>query len=149
MAARDSHLPHATRSGQHHIEVLLGLPVDGHAITRSTQKTWTKVCWDFLGFQPINQEAHKQLTGQRILISRLLKQVVDPLLPNDEEDELHKYAQCYILALLGDTIFGDKSSDRVHLMWIQQLEDLRNPEMYSWGSACLAWLYRELCRAKR
>ena len=25
--------------------------------------------------------------------------------------------------------------------------DLRNPEMYSWGSACLAWLYRELCRA--
>ncbi|KAL0007484.1 hypothetical protein SO802_008986 [Lithocarpus litseifolius] len=41
----------------------------------------------------------------------------------------------------------DKSGDRVHLMWVQQLEDLRNPRRYSWGSACLAWLYRELCRA--
>ncbi|XP_075658619.1 uncharacterized protein LOC142628393 [Castanea sativa] len=41
----------------------------------------------------------------------------------------------------------DKSGDRVHLMWVQQLEDLRNPRRYSWGTACLAWLYRELCRA--
>ena len=129
------------------VEVLLGLPVDGVAITGSTQKTWTEVCRDYLGFQPTNQEAHKQLTGQRILISRLLEQVAGPLPPNAEEDDMHKYARCYILALLGDTIFGDKSGDRVHLMWVQQLEDFRNPEKYSWGSAYLAWLYRELCRA--
>ena len=43
---------------------------------------------------------------------------------------MHKYARCYILVLLGDTIFGDKFGDRVHLMWVQQLEDLRNPEKY-------------------
>ena len=101
------------------VEVLLRLPVDGHAITGSMQKTWTEVCWDFLGFQPTNQEAHKQLIGQTILISQLLEQVAGPLLPNAEEDELHKYARCYILALLEDTIFGDKSGDRVHLMWVQ------------------------------
>ena len=100
------------------VEVLLGLLVDGHAITGSTQKTWTEVCGDYLRFQPTNQEAHKQLTGQRILISRLLEQVVGPFPPNAEEDELHKYARCYILALLGHTIFGDKSGDRVHLMWV-------------------------------
>ena len=142
------HMPHGEVSiTLQDVEVLLGLPVDGHAITGSTQKTWTEVCRDFLGFQPTNQEAHKQLTGQRILISRLLEQVVGPLPPNAKEDELHKYARCYILALLGNTIFGDKSGDRVHLMWVHQLEDLRNPEMYSWGSAFLAWLYRELCRA--
>ena len=41
----------------------------------------------------------------------------------------------------------DKSNDRLHLIWVQQLEDLRNPRRYSWGSACLTWLYRELCRA--
>ena len=38
------------------VEVILRLPIDGNAITRSTQKTWTEVCQDFLGFQPINQE---------------------------------------------------------------------------------------------
>ena len=76
-----------------------------------------------------------------------MEQVADPLPPNAEEDQLHKYARCYILALLGDTIFIDKSGDRVHLMWVQQLDDLRNPQRYNWGSACLAWLYQELCRA--
>nr|XP_023900921.1 serine/threonine-protein phosphatase 7 long form homolog [Quercus suber] len=29
----------------------------------------------------------------------------------------------------------------------EMLTDLCNPRQYSWGSACLAWLYRELCRA--
>ena len=91
------------------VEVLLGLPVNGDAITGSTQKTWVDVCWDFLGFQTINQDNHKQLTGQRILINRLLQQVANPLLPNAEEDQLHKYARCYILALLGDTILDRKS----------------------------------------
>ena len=93
------HMPHGEVSiTLQDVEVLLEPLVDG-AITGSTQKTWTEVCQDFLGFQPINQEPHKQLTGQRILISQLLEQVASPLPPNAEEDELHKYARCYILAL--------------------------------------------------
>ena len=44
------------------VEVLLGLPVDGDAITGSTQKEWENVCQEFLGFRHINQE-DKQLTG--------------------------------------------------------------------------------------
>ncbi|KAK9986427.1 hypothetical protein SO802_031378 [Lithocarpus litseifolius] len=97
------------------VEVLLRLPVDGDAVTGSTQKEWENVCDEFPGFQPINQE-HKQLNGQRILIKRLLEEIADPLPPNAKEDQLHKYARCYILALLGDTIFMDKSGDRLHLM---------------------------------
>ena len=136
------HMPHGEITiTLQDVEVLLGLPVDGAAITGSTQKTWTAVCQEFLGFQPLTQDQHKELHGQRILINRLLQQVAEPLPPNAEEDHLHRYTRCYILALLGDTIFMDKSGDRVHLMWVQQLEDLRNPRRYSWGSACLAWLY--------
>uniref|UniRef100_A0A7N2RB12 CRAL-TRIO domain-containing protein n=1 Tax=Quercus lobata TaxID=97700 RepID=A0A7N2RB12_QUELO len=44
------------------------------------------------------------------------REVANPLPPDAEEDQLHKYARCYILALLGDTIFMDKFGDRVHLM---------------------------------
>ncbi|KAL0004183.1 hypothetical protein SO802_011744 [Lithocarpus litseifolius] len=108
------------------VEVLLEFPVDGEAITRSTQKVWRDVCRDFLGFVLINDET-KQLTSQRIVIKQLLEQVAGPLPPNAKEDQLHKYTRCYILALLGDTIFMDKFDDRVHLMWVQQLEGLRNP----------------------
>ena len=81
------------------------------------------------------------------LIKKLLDKI-DQGLPDDAaEVDVHRYARCYILALLADTIFADKSGDRVHTMWLQMLRDLRNPPQYSWGSACLAWLYRELCRA--
>ena len=72
------------------VKVLLGHPVDGEAITRSTQKVWQDVCRDFLGFVPINDNT-KQLTSQRIVIKRLLEQVAGPLPPNAEEDQLHKY----------------------------------------------------------
>ena len=73
------------------VEVLLGLPVDGDAITGSTQKVWKNVCREFLGFEPLTQDQHKELTSQRILINRLLQQVAEPLLPNAEEDHLHRY----------------------------------------------------------
>ena len=39
----------------------------------------------------------------------------------------------------------DKSGVRVHLMFLEFLRNLRDPPQYSWGSGCLAWLYRELC----
>ena len=87
------------------------------------------------------------LKGQRIQINRLLEKVDQGLLDGAAEVVVHQYAWCYILALLGDTIFTDKSSDKVHTMWLQMLRDLRNPPRYNWGSTCLAWLYRELCKA--
>ena len=87
------------------------------------------------------------LQGQRIQINQLL-QKVDEGLPNGAaKDVVHQYARCYILAFLANTIFADKFGNRVHTMWLQMLRNLHNPPQYSWGSACLAWLYRELCRA--
>ena len=102
------------------MEVLPGLPVDGEAIIGSTQKEWRHVCRDFFGFELVNDDT-KVLIGQRIVIKRLLEQVAGPLPLNAKKDQFHKYARCYILALLGDTIFIDKSSDKVHLMGVQQL----------------------------
>ncbi|XP_075633622.1 serine/threonine-protein phosphatase 7 long form homolog [Castanea sativa] len=119
------HMPHGEVTiTLQDVEVLFELPVDGDAITGSTQKTWVDVCRDFHGFQPINQDNYKQLTGQRILINRLLEQVANPLPPNAEEDQLHKYSRCYILALLGDTIFMNKFGDRVHLMASEDISQI-------------------------
>ena len=44
----------------------------------------------------------------------------------------------------------DKSNvlgDRVHLMFLEFLRNLRDMPQYRWGNGCLAWLYRELCWA--
>ncbi|KAL5132789.1 Serine/threonine-protein phosphatase 7 long form [Glycine soja] len=41
----------------------------------------------------------------------------------------------------------DKTGNRVHLMCLTVLADLDRVRRYSWGSACLVTLYREMCRA--
>ena len=47
----------------------------------------------------------------------------------------------------GGSIFADKSISHVHLLWLQFLVDFDRAGEYSWGSAALSWLYREMCRA--
>ncbi|XP_075668550.1 serine/threonine-protein phosphatase 7 long form homolog [Castanea sativa] len=125
------------------MEVLLGIPIDGEAIVGTCALKWAVECQEMLGVVTNSVV----LKGQRIQIKKLLEKIDQGLPDGAEEVVVHQYARCYILALLGDTIFADKSGDRVHTMWLQMLRDLHNPPRYSWGSACLAWLYRELCRA--
>ena len=138
------HLPHGeTMITLQDVEVILGIPIDGEAIVGTTDLKWATECRSMLGINPTGTV----LKGQRILIKKLLEKI-DQGLPDDAaEVVVHQYARCYILALLANTIFTDKSGDRVHTMWLQMLRDLCNPLQYSWGSTYLAWLYRELCRA--
>ena len=108
-------------------EVILGIPIDGEAIVGTTDFTWADECRSMLGINP----TRTALKGQRILIKKLLDKI-DQGLPDDAAKvDVHQYARCYILALLADTIFADKSGDRVHMMWLQMLSDLRNPRQYS------------------
>ncbi|CAI0389131.1 unnamed protein product [Linum tenue] len=58
-------------------------------------------------------------------------------------------AQCYLLLLLGSTLFVDKSKDRVSA--VVNLF-VKRPDMlgeYAWGAGALAYLYRQLGIASR
>jgi hypothetical protein len=69
------------------------------------------------------------------------------VLPDDANKvTVQRYAQAYILELLGGSYFADKSGEKVHLMFLPFLEDFNAAGRYSWGSVALAWLYKELCR---
>ena len=128
------------------VEVIMGLPVEGEAMVGPSKRTWTDVCAEMLEIQ-ISNDPQTMLRGQRILIAAFVKRIRQPLPPDANEIQVHQYAHCYILALLGDMVFLDKSGDRVHLMWLEFMQNLRNPHKYSWGSAALSWLYRQLCNA--
>ncbi|MFQ6627311.1 hypothetical protein Gotur_005191 [Gossypium turneri] len=56
-------------------------------------------------------------------------------------------ARAYIMHIIGGEIMPDASNDKVHLMYLPLLANLSSVSSYSWGSAVLAVLYRELCRA--
>ncbi|XP_030931206.1 serine/threonine-protein phosphatase 7 long form homolog [Quercus lobata] len=144
------HLPHGEMLiTLEDVEVILGLPIDDEVLVGPTvveDGDWRQLCMELLGFGvPTND--NKTLVGQRIFINRLVKRIAEPLPHDATKIQIHQYARCYILVLLGDKIFMDKSGDRVHLMFLEFLWNLRDPPQYSWGNGYLVWLYRELCRA--
>ncbi|XP_052476337.1 serine/threonine-protein phosphatase 7 long form homolog [Gossypium raimondii] len=54
--------------------------------------------------------------------------------------------RAYIMHLIGGVLMSDANGSKVHLMYLPLLSNLHNTRSYSWGSAVLAMLYRELCR---
>ncbi|KAH1115145.1 hypothetical protein J1N35_008523 [Gossypium stocksii] len=69
--------------------------------------------------------------------------------PRDDSIDVERvrYAQAYILQILGGYLMPGKSQNLVHLMWLLKLIDFRVVGELSWGSALLSTLYREMCRA--
>ncbi|KAK9135433.1 hypothetical protein Syun_014763 [Stephania yunnanensis] len=124
------------------VQIILGLPVDGLPITGRVEQDYNALCLIQLGFPfPENNR-----TGGRIRIRQLSRWF--PNLPQDADDvEVQRYARAYILQLLGGTLFADKSNNLVHITYLQFLEDFEAAGQYSWGSATLAHLYRQLCLA--
>ena len=124
------------------IVVLVGLPIDGDAIIGHTHMDWRRICHDLLGGTP----GDRDIDGQRLHLNWLLDKF-STLPPDADEESIRCYCRAYILQLIGGCLFADKSNSKVHLMFLPFLKDFDTAGTYSWGSACLAWLYRELCRA--
>ncbi|XP_072058204.1 serine/threonine-protein phosphatase 7 long form homolog [Arachis hypogaea] len=62
---------------------------------------------------------------------------------------MQRYVKCHIMLLFDTNLFGDKSGTSVHWKFLPLLRDFGSIKQYSRGSACLAHLYRTLCRASR
>ncbi|XP_075667920.1 serine/threonine-protein phosphatase 7 long form homolog [Castanea sativa] len=113
------HLPHGEMTiTLQDMEDITGLPIEGEAMVGPTKRTWIEVCAEMLGIQ-IPNGSQIVLKGQRILILALVDQIRQPLPPNADEIQVHQYARCYILALLGDMVFLDRFGNRVHLIWLE------------------------------
>lgn len=126
------------------IAIQFGLPVDGKAVTGSLQHDWPLLCEDLLGVRP----PQPQLRGSRLSLPWLGSHFTKLPLEADEV-MIKRHTRAYIMQLIGGFLFADKSSTFVHLMFLPLLNDFEEAGQYSWGSACLAWLYRELCRASQ
>ncbi|XP_016704290.1 protein MAINTENANCE OF MERISTEMS-like [Gossypium hirsutum] len=70
-------------------------------------------------------------------------------LPNATEGELMCAARAYIMHIIGGVLMLSSNNNKVHIMYLPLLADLSNVRSYSWGSAVLAVLYRELCRTTK
>ncbi|KAL8100342.1 serine/threonine-protein phosphatase 7 long form homolog isoform X2 [Apium graveolens] len=131
------------------VSVLLGLRIDGDAVIGVTavDDGWANVIQHIFGANPVSPiPVASGLVGGRLKFSWLNS--VFHSLPDDASDgQLRQYTQSYLLQLIGGILFTDHSGGQVHCMYIHLIEDLERCGTLSWGSAVLAYLYRELCKS--
>nr|XP_025702998.1 serine/threonine-protein phosphatase 7 long form homolog [Arachis hypogaea] len=128
------------------VALILGLPTDGLPVTGMTMSSFPALeaeCLHQFGVAPSKSECRGcciKLTWLRDLKENI--QLTD-------EISIQRYVKCHIMLLIGTILFGDKSGAGVHWKFLPLLRDFASIGQYSWGSACLAHLYRVLCRASR
>ncbi|XP_016726577.1 protein MAIN-LIKE 1-like [Gossypium hirsutum] len=122
-----------------------GLPIDGSAVTGvSAIVEPAALCYSLLGASPDNNESNFS-----DLKFTWLKANFEHLSVNATEEELMCAARAYIMHIIGGVLMPNANNNRVHLQYLPLLADLCNVHLYSWGSAVLAILYRELCRTTK
>uniref|UniRef100_A0A2N9HZB3 Aminotransferase-like plant mobile domain-containing protein n=1 Tax=Fagus sylvatica TaxID=28930 RepID=A0A2N9HZB3_FAGSY len=122
------HMPHGEMTiTLQDVEVLLGLPVDGRPLVASPIVEPAELCRQLLGVTT-TEEA---LDGSRISLPWLSRQFQAPITAETNEQTVQQYARFYMLSLLGGNIFVDKSNNKVHVVWLQFLEDFDRAREYS------------------
>ena len=124
------------------VAVILGLRIHGLPITGTCDIDWSLLYYELLGVIPPTSK----IKGSAISTRWLCHEFSQPLVDLDDAT-LERYARAFILGLIGSMLFTDKKGTHIHMCYLPLLRDLTQTSMYSWGSAVLAHLYRELCRA--
>nr|CAN82232.1 hypothetical protein VITISV_005122 [Vitis vinifera] len=126
----------------HDVVVILGLRIHRLPITGTCDIDWSLLCYELLGVTPPTFEIRGSEISTRWLCHQFSHLLVDL-----DDTALERYARAFILGLIGSALFTDKKGTHIHMCYLPLLRDLTQTSMYSWGSAVLAHLYRELCRA--
>ncbi|XP_073279486.1 serine/threonine-protein phosphatase 7 long form homolog [Primulina huaijiensis] len=132
------------------ISIIWGLTIDGEAVTRidvsHKVEEWQHICLDLFGFLP----SSKHLKGGHLSMIALYDHCMYNLVTDDtSEVDVVKFARCVALMIIGRIMLPDYQEGSARLIFLQLLRDIDNVKSYSWGSAVLAFLYRELCNVSR
>ena len=133
------------------VAVLLGLRVDVAAVTGSVAQDWPALAQHLLGVVVPDEDGdgpRRLIRGSSINTKWLRERF--SVLPNDVNDHtIQCYARAYILLLMHCVLFADASGSMVQMLYLPLLANLEKAGQYSWGSATLAYLYRQLCKAAK
>ncbi|KAF7123173.1 hypothetical protein RHSIM_Rhsim12G0118600 [Rhododendron simsii] len=128
------------------VEVLLGIPVEGKAVTGNTNLKARDLCLHLLGEQPTEES---DINGMKVKASWLSDRFTGQVEEGADPKVVAHQARGYLLLLMGETIFADHSGGYVHLANLERLENFDEAGTYSWGSGALANLYHNLCHGSK
>ncbi|KAL0373711.1 UNVERIFIED_CONTAM: protein MAINTENANCE OF MERISTEMS [Sesamum radiatum] len=129
------------------VQIIWALPIDGEPVTGldldRTTIEWQDYCLTYLGFRPATA-----FKGSRLQTHAIISHIAQVEITYDTPHEIVvQYARAVALLLLGGVMCPDSSGNLIPLLYLTKLEDIVEARNYSWGSAVLAFLYRELCNA--
>lgn len=130
------------------VAMILALPIQGRAVTGDTSSgNWQLTVANYLGVEPPEAPAGQRLTKTSGVSLQWLRTTFSHC-PQDADDlTVDRYCRAYVLYYFGSVLFPDSGGDMASWMWLRLLGDWTEAGQYSWGSAALAWLYRQLCDA--
>ncbi|KAJ4813326.1 hypothetical protein LUZ62_025892 [Rhynchospora pubera] len=129
------------------VAVLLGLPIDGKAISSRTDLDWSAAVVELLG-KEVTPNTFRKKSNVAINISWLHANFSCCPKKADEKT-VQQYARAYLLMLIGSVLFTDHSGDTISAIYLPLIADFEAAGNLSWGSGALAYLYRELCLATK
>ncbi|XP_060178675.1 protein MAIN-LIKE 2-like [Lycium barbarum] len=137
------------------VEVLYGIPVDGHPLVQKnvkniTKSTWRELMYDLTGWLP----GEETIIGNSLLVITQLSNHLETLIAKNDiidehtdEAEVQKRVRLYLLWWIGGTIFPDNTGSKLSLHFLLDIIDLDAIGGKAWGATTLSYLYNCLCGA--
>ncbi|XP_057733994.1 protein MAIN-LIKE 1-like [Arachis stenosperma] len=132
------------------VAMQLELSIDGEHVT-GTLRAWSKfhqrdICQWCQELSDV-PAGHVGTTKFNIKL-KWLRNRLQQMSLNLQDNALIQYACCYILYLLEGMLLLDKANNTVHVRYLLLLADNDAISTYSWGSVILCWLYRAMYLAR-
>nr|AAO37542.1 putative mutator-like transposase [Oryza sativa Japonica Group]AAO72391.1 mutator-like transposase [Oryza sativa Japonica Group] len=110
---------------------------------------WRERVEEYLGLEPpVAPDGQRQTKTSGVPLS-WLRANFGQCPAEADEATVQRYCRAYVLYIFGSILFPDSGGDMASWMWLPLLADWDEAGTFSWGSAALAWLYRQLCDACR
>lgn len=128
----------------HDVKLIMGLRISGTAINDLMDRnTLFKFIASLLHMEEKEVKVENSHGGIK------LSKIREVLCNGSNKNNTNDIARGYLVSLLRSSILIDKTVDRVSTSLFPLTRDLVTVKSYSWASATLAYLYRELGKASR
>ena len=125
------------------VSMILGLPIEGEPLCMSTDSDgWRQQMEALIGMAP---EEPEDKSKDRVPAGATYKWIVENFAhcpDGANEDVIRTYTRVYVWYVISRTLFADGGGRTAQWMWLKALTVLERK--WSWGSAALAYLYRQV-----
>nr|XP_051212666.1 serine/threonine-protein phosphatase 7 long form homolog [Lolium perenne] len=130
------------------VSMILGLPIQGEPLCMNTASDgWRGQMQDLIGMAPPASENPKERAPAGAPFAWIRTNFGELLPEGANEDSIRTYTRVYLWYMISRTLFADSGGKLAHWCWLKALTVLER--RWSWGTAALAYLYRQLDDACR